>query len=277
MTPPISLSPNSTWRQLLREPLLHFVVLGALVFGADHLRARDDPRTIVVGADVDRELRETYRSARGTDAGPAELTALRQRWIDNEVLYREGLALRVDQGDPAIRERVIFKALNVMEANLTLPRIDEAGLRAWFEAHRSTYDEPDRLDFLEAVLVGDASDELVRGFVKALNAGGQSEAKSGLRIFKGRPRANVLDSFGAEFTTALEGLPAKQWAALASKDGLRVVRLEGRAPGTAARFDDIRAKVLQDWKDSTMQNLRTVAVRELGRKYSVRYEERTTP
>ena len=52
-----------------------------------------------------------------------ELDALRKVWLDNEVLYREGLALQVDRGDVAIRERVIFKALSVVDAGTKLPRI----------------------------------------------------------------------------------------------------------------------------------------------------------
>ena len=80
-----------TW---LREPLLHFVVLGALLFGVDHCSpaARDDPRTIVVDAEVDAKAMQVFKDARGRDPNEEELYALRRVWLDNEVLYREGLA-----------------------------------------------------------------------------------------------------------------------------------------------------------------------------------------
>src|SRR5205814_10217039 len=121
-TPALARSPKLriTW---LREPLLHFVVLGGLLFLVDHLligRA-DDPHTIVVGADVDREAIETFKAARGRDPNAEELGALRRVWLDNEVLYREGLALQVDKGDTAIRERVIFKARSVSDSNIKVP------------------------------------------------------------------------------------------------------------------------------------------------------------
>src|SRR5262245_56959708 len=99
--------PRVSAPRWLREPLLHFVVLGGLVFAVDHflVSKADDPHTIVVGADVDREARETFNASRGQDPSGAELEALRQVWLDNEVLYREGLALQLDKGDSAIRER----------------------------------------------------------------------------------------------------------------------------------------------------------------------------
>src|SRR5258706_13493126 len=140
----------------LREPLLHFVILGGLVFAADRalVRRADDPHAIVVGADVDREARETFTAARGREPNAEELEALHRVWLDNEVLYREGLALQVDKGDPAIRERVIFKTLSVVDSNVQLPVADEPTLRAWFAAHRDKYDEPARYDFEEAALSG---------------------------------------------------------------------------------------------------------------------------
>jgi hypothetical protein len=76
-----------------REPLLHFILLGGLLFAVDHVMAgrADDPRTIVVGAQVDSEAIEQFREVRGREPTDAELAALHQVWLDNEVLYREGL------------------------------------------------------------------------------------------------------------------------------------------------------------------------------------------
>lgn len=257
---------------LLREPLFHFAVLGALLFGIDHFAAsrKDDPHTIVVDAAVDQASARMFREAKGREPSEADQKILRQRWIDNEVLYREGLALRVDQGDPTIRERVIFKSLNVIEASLTLPKIDEAGLRAYFDEHKAKYGEPARLDFLEAVLASDANDEAVAGFVAALNGGAQSsDAKSGLRVYKGRPRDNVVQAFGPEFTTALEQSPLGTWRAIKSPEGLRVVRLDAVQAARPLAFEQVRGEVLQDWKDAELIALRTKAVRDVSKKYTV--------
>ena len=128
----------------------------ALLFAVDHSSSSraDDPHTIVVGAEVDqRGHRDLQGRARPRARTREELTALRRVWLDNEVLYREGLALQVDKGDTAIRERVIFKALSVIDSNVKLPPADDDVLRKWFEGHRDKYDEPARYDFEEAALV----------------------------------------------------------------------------------------------------------------------------
>ena len=263
--------------QIVREPLLHFVLAGAVLFGLDHFisAARDNPKTIVVGADVEKEAHAIFLGALGREPSEKEMTILRERWIDNEVLYREGLALRVDQGDPTIRERVIFKALEIMQANLALPKVNEQQLRDWFEKNREKYDEPVRFDFLEAVTVGTLSPDAVNKFVVALNTGAKEEnaTQSGLRVFKARPRNTLVTSYGEPFTLTLEKMPIGQWQALTSREGLRVIRLEAKKAGQAVDYAAVQSKVYMDWKDEILQQLRTDAVRELGKKYTVKRAE----
>ena len=261
-----------TW---LREPLLHFVVLGVLLFALDRWidAGRDDPHAIVVGAAVDREARELFKASRGREPDPPELAALRRIWLDNEVLYREGLAMQVDRGDTAIRERVIFKALSVVDANLKAPPVDEKRLREWFESHRGQYDEPARYDFEEAVLSGEAGESAVRAFADGLNRGAPpAEVEAGLRVFKGRPHDNLVQSYGADFARALEASPPGQWRAFATRDGWRAMRLQAVQAARPAAFEALHGVVLQDWTDATMAEQRTAAVRELGKKYRVSYE-----
>lgn len=261
-------------RAWLREPLLHFVVLGALLFALDALLSEraEDPRTIRVTPAVDQEARTLFKSARGREPNADELRALRERWIDNEVLYREGIALRVDQGDTAIRDRVIFKSLNLVESGLKLPPVDEATLRAWFEGRRAKYDEPARYDFQEAVLSDDTSEGAVRAFVVALNAGTPGDARAGLRVFKARPQENLVQSYGAAFAAALEAGTPGEWRAIASKDGVRAIRLDRVTPPRPADFDALKGVILQDWTDAVMAEQRTAAVRALAKKYTIKVE-----
>lgn len=263
----------------LREPLLHFAVLGALLFAADHLivgRA-GDPRTIVVGPEVDREAQRLFKASRGQDPNAEELAALRRVWLDNEVLYREGLALQVDRGDSAIRERVIFKALSMVDANVKLPPFDDRLLREWFEARRAKYDEPARYDFQEAVLSGDNSEAGVRAFAAALNGGLPGDARAGLRVFRGRPQANLAQSYGDEFARALEATPVNEWRAQPTREGWRAIRLDAVHKPRPASFEALRGVVLQDWTDATLAEQRSAAVRAMARKYSVRFETAAAP
>ena len=265
---------RSSWRGWLREPLLHFIIGGGLLFAVDHfiVSRRGEARTIVVGANVDREAIEAFRGARGRDPNDEELTALRHVWLDNEVLYREGLALGVDRGDDAIRERVIFKALSVIDSNVKVPQADDNVLRTWFESHRGKYDEPARYDFEEAALSGDTSEATVRAFAKELNGGTPGDAKAGLRVFKGRPHSNLVQSYGADLTKALVASTLGEWTALHTRDGWRAMRLDAIAPGKPAVFETLRGPVQQDWNDAMAAEQRSAAVSVLTKKYTIKHE-----
>jgi hypothetical protein len=258
----------------LREPLLHFVILGGLLFGVDHFIAShaDDPHTIVVGADVDKQAKELFLASSGREPDAKEMDALRRVWLDNEVLYREGLALQVDRGDSAIRERVIFKALSVVDANVKLPQIHDKGLRDWFDSHREKYDDPVRYSFQEAALSGDTSESAVRTFVAALNSGKPGDAEAGLRVFKDRPFANLVQSYGAEFPKALDGLKPGEWHATQTREGWRAMRLESVTPAKPAVYETLRGVVMQDWTDQTAAEQRSATVKQLAKKYKIRYE-----
>lgn len=266
-------SPRS-WPNFLREPLLHFVILGGLLFGLDHVLVSraEDPHQITVGAEVDSEAIETFEVARGHKPNAQELEALHRVWLDNEVLYREGLALGVDKGDTAIRERVIFKMLSVVDSNVKLPPADDTVIRQWFEAHREKYDEPKRYDFEEAALSGASSEQAVLDFVKELNAGAPGDVKAGLRVFKGRPHANLVQSYGPEVTATLEKAKPGEWQAINTREGWRAMRLNAVIEPKPANYEQIRNVVLQDWTDATASEQRSAAVRALSKKYKITYE-----
>jgi hypothetical protein len=278
ITHPSSSSP--VWLQrVLREPLTHFVVLGALIFAADHviLGQRGNPQEIVITKEAYAEARGAFVAGMKREPTDAELKVLTDRWVDNEVLYREGLALGMDRGDQAMKDRVVFKVLTATQSGLALPKIDEAGLRAWFESRRDQYDLPARFSFEEAVLAAsDATPEKLQKFVTALNSQQAPEVEGSLRIFKDRPRPNLVQSYGAPFADALEKQAINSWAVLQSQEGSRAVRLTAVTPGRPVAYDEMKERVYTDWKEFTSSQLTKTAIREIAKKYRVRDEGKSS-
>lgn len=266
-------------QRALREPLTHFVVLGALIFAVDHvvLGVRGDPQEIVITKETYAEARAAFVAGIKRQPTDAEMKVLTDRWLDNEVLFREGVALGMDKGDEAMRERLIFKVLTTTQAGLVMPKIDQAGLRAWFESRRDRYDTPSRFGFEEAVLAaGDSTPDKLQKFVTALNADKTPDLEAGLRVFKDRPRPNLVLSYGEEFTEALEKSSVSSWVVLQSRDGPRAVRLTVLSPSQAVNYDDIKEVVFTDWKEFTSGQLTKVAIREIAKKYRVRDEGKSS-
>jgi hypothetical protein len=271
-----TLLTSPTWLQrAVREPLTHFVVLGALIFAADSLvlSVRGDPQEIVITKETYDEARGAFVAGMKREPTAAELKVLTDRWLDNEVLFREGLALGMDRGDQAMKDRVIFKVLTATQSGLALPKIDEAGLREWFESRRDQYDLPVRVSFEEAVLsASDSTPEKLKKFVTALNNQQAPELEGSLRIFKDRPRPTLDQSYGTAFADALEKQTMGTWVVLESKEGYRAIRLTALTPGRAVSYDEMRDRVYTEWKEFTSSQLTKNAIREIAKKYRVRDE-----
>lgn len=261
-------------RSWLSEPLLHFVVLGGLLFALDHMliTRSDDPHTIIVSAEVNKELSDIFAGSRNRQPTAEELKSLQRVWLDNEVLYREGIANGLERGDQMLRDRIIFKSLGVIETTVKVQAPDEPVLKAWFEQHRDKYDEVARVSFEEAALSGGNGEEEVRAFVKALNAGTPGDAKAGLRVFKNRPVSTVDQAYGVGFAKSLQALPLQSWSALRTQDGWRAMRVIEVRASAPADFAQAHATIVADWKDANASDQRTAAVRELWNKYRIRYD-----
>jgi len=275
MESPIHLTPATWLQRTLREPLTHFLVLGALIFAADtfFLSVRGDPQEIVITKETYAEARGAFVAGMKREPTAAELKVLTDRWVDNEVLFREGLALGMDRGDQAMKDRVVFKVLTAAQSGLALPKIDEAGLRQWFASRRDQYDLPVRLSFEEAVLAAsDATPEKLKKFATALNGQQAPELEGSLRIFKDRPKPTLDQSYGAAFADALAKQTMGTWVVLESKEGYRAVQLTALTPGREVSYDEIRERLYTDWKEITSSQLTKNAIREIAKKYRIRDE-----
>ena len=104
---------NKTWHRFKKEPLLIFIVIAVVIFVGDYLISltKEDPNAIVITPEIRQQVKQIYANSLKREPSDADMKILINRWIDNEVLYREGLALGLDKGDSSIRERVIYKAL----------------------------------------------------------------------------------------------------------------------------------------------------------------------
>lgn len=96
------------WRRWAREPLLHFALLGALIFVVAHLVEESKARSessIGLDANLDQRLGALYQTQFGVPPSEAQLRIIVDDYIDDEVLYREALRLGLDQDDEIIRRR----------------------------------------------------------------------------------------------------------------------------------------------------------------------------
>ena len=263
---------GAAWRLLRREPLVHFFLLGGLIFAADAVLHPPDrnERVITVTRAMRQAMSENFDEDRERKATPAELDAMVENWVASEILYREGKALGVDRGDDTIRDRIAFKLQLLIFSQIDPPPATEAGLREWFAANHERFDEPERVSFY----LGPPTDEAAarRQLAEVLGGSEPADLQRKTRAMVGRPVSSLAPSFGVAFRDGLLALPQEQWAALQSIEGWHLVRVDSRRPAVPARFEDVQDEAVRTWKTDETRKRAWEAVKRLRTNYTVRYE-----
>jgi len=260
------------WLFLRREPLVHFLLLGGLIFGADAVLHPPDrtERVITVTRAMRDSMAAGFDEDRERPATEAELKAMVENWVASEILYREGKLLGVDRGDDAIRDRIAYKLQLMIFSGLDAPVATEPALRAWFEQNHARFDEPDRVSFY----IGPPFDEATaRKHLAAVQAEEDpAELQRTTRAVIGRPIPSLSASFGDAFRDGLLALPLETWSVLQSKEGWHLVRLDSRRPGAPARFEGNQDEIVKVWQTDSTRSRAWEAVQRLRASYTVRIE-----
>src|ERR1700746_2622433 len=144
--------PPSLVRRWLREPLVHFLLAGALIFATYELLSPAADRTdranqIVLTKDDLRQL-AVHWLAQGRPAPTAdEMRELVEQRVSEEILSREAVALGLDKDDEIIKRRLAQKMNFLAEDIAALQNPSDAELRAWYAQNSGRFALPSRTSF----------------------------------------------------------------------------------------------------------------------------------
>jgi hypothetical protein len=276
--------------RLLREPLTHFLVLGALLFALGTLGRPAGPEpgaagtgrnaVIVVSEDDLRQLSGLWRMQWGRDPTPGELRRLVNEQVREEVLVREALAAGLETQDILVRRRLaaLGAAGLLQESAPTEPTEEE--LRALYGADPAAFAPMAELTvrqiaFSDRARGGRAKEEAIsardalagRDAAAGAVLGDQSELPDRLEA---QTPAEVAALFGEPFAAALAGLPAGSWQGpLPSLGSWHLVFIEQATPGPVPSYEEARAAVAQAWRQQRDEQEQQRAYAALLARYTV--------
>lgn len=287
------------WNRILREPLLHFLLAGGLLFGIYRLThsAEVDPgrdKTIVVDKQgllnflqYRSKAFETEYFTNELDAmSPEERKSLVDQYVEEEMLYREAKALGLEQGDYVIRQRLVQKMRylidDLTEAGATP---SDAVLNDYLQKHKEIYAlEPSFTFthvFVDSSIHGDAAAKQMAERLKAeLNSRGVAfgdAPRFGDRFpfhqnYVERTLDYVQSHFGKEFASEIVNVTpsGKQWKGpLKSMHGYHLVLLTARSDARLPELKEIRAQVADDWERDRTQAARSLGLSHLAKEYTI--------
>lgn len=273
-------------RRLAGEPLLQFLLLGALLFIASaaisHWRSAAANRIVIDPALVQWQS-NLYRAQFGTWPDSEALEALIQRHIRDEVLYREAVRLGLDADDEVIRQRLAQKMEFVLTDATLPPEPDEATLRQFLDEHADRYSDSSRASF-QLLYFADTPD-MAGGRVRASQAlqrlaAGDTDVEGDAFALDEHWSAASADDlrrrFGeSEMAVAPFEAPLEEWSGpFRSGYGWHLLRVTARADAVAPDLDAVREQVRADWLEDFRQRDLEARITELIDKHRVVRQDR---
>jgi peptidyl-prolyl cis-trans isomerase C len=284
----------------LREPLVQFLLIGAVLFGAYHYlppggsatsllqqtqaampAAPPGPsRQIVLTLDQLTRLATVFEAQWGREPTPRELDSLVEADVKEEILYREGLALGLDKDDEIVRRRMAQKMQFLAEDVAAAHQPTDAELKAWFNHSAKLFEEPARVSFRHLYFSPDhrganAQFDAEKSLIE-LEGEPQDVKFAGADQFmfqdyyRDRAREYLAKEFGPPFAAAVEKLPAGSWQGpIQSGLGWHLVFVDTVIPARAPAFEEIEPDVKEAWLADQKEMAVKRAYDDMRAKYTV--------
>ena len=274
-------------KRFLREPLVHFLLLGAVLFGISGLMRSGSPATasskeIRLSLDEIAQLTLLYQSQWRRPPTPQELERMVENKVQQEVLYREALAMGLDKDDEIVKRRMAQKMQFLAEDVAAAREPATAELKSWFEKNSAKFAQPSRLSFRHLYFSPDRRGAHARVDAEqalAKLAGQPVDAKIASTLadpfmfqdyYRDRAPDYLAKEFGPPFALAIAKLPPGAWQGpIESGFGWHLVFVDTAVPGRVPAFEEVEADVRTAWLGEQKALAWAKAYKEMRANYTV--------
>jgi hypothetical protein len=279
------------FKNWLREPLLHFLLIGAALFilyGLKNDQPVDDGSRIVISeADIDRLL-TLWEKKWQRLPNQTELDGMIEAQIREEVLYRESLAMGLDQNDSIVRRRLAQKVEFIFSDLASQVEPSKIELTDYLTEHTDKFEIPARISFQQIYLNTDKRGDQVQSDARDL-LGQLSRQDSSIDITAagdpfmfGQQHENLSEHgvarlFGKDFANKLFSLQAGDWQGpVRSGYGMHLVQIDSKTVANLPELDAVREKVLNEWHTQQRQIMNEQFYQNLRTRYEIVIENTAT-
>ena len=280
-------SPLSAVKRWLREPLLHFLILGVALFAVSAFVNRGpgggaSSTQIALTLDELRQLEMFFESQWQRPPTPEEFNRLVENKVQEEVLYREALAMGLDEDDTIVKRRMAQKMQFLAEDVAAAREPTTAELKSWYEQKSSTFAQPGRFSFRHLYFSPDrrgarARDDAAKALAQL--AGQPEGAKLAASLadpfmfqdyYRDRAPDYLGKEFGPQFARAVEQLSPGSWQGpIESGFGWHLVYVDTVIPGRVPALEEIEPDVRTAWLAEQKALAWEKAYKDIRAKYTV--------
>jgi peptidyl-prolyl cis-trans isomerase C len=274
-------------KRLLREPLIHFLLIGAVLFAAYGYMQRgrggvESSKQIQLTVDDLRQLVILFQSQWRREPTAQELSRLVENKVQEEILYREALAMGLDKDDTIVKRRMAQKLQFLAEDVAAAREPTAAELKSWFEKNKAMFAQPSRVSFRHLYFTPDrrgqrARDDAAQALVKLAGQPQDTKLAASLadpfmfqEYYRDRAPDYLGKEFGSQFAQAVAKLAPRSWQGpIESGFGWHLVFVDTVIPGRVPAFEEIESDVKTAWLGEQKTIAWSKAYEAMRAKYTV--------
>lgn len=276
-------------KKLIKEPLIHFLLLGGALFLLFQLvnpqKGEPGAKEIVITSGIQEQLAAQYESVWGRPPSSQELEGLEAAYIREEILFREALAMGLEEGDGVIRQRLVEKMEFVAGETGDFPVPTNAELQAFLDAHPDRFQMDARTSFKQVFFDPDQHEGAPSGTIllalaqltgKGADADLSQWGEGGMfgESFGDFLQQDVIALFGEEFGEELMKAPEGIWyGPVSSVFGEHLIYVTGRERGQNPTLGEVREAVSNAWTAEQLTRSREAWFEEVKSGYTIIREE----
>ncbi len=269
---------NSRLSRVAREPLLHFLIIGAalFVYYGHHAPGGGDERRIIVSQQQADDLAQQFQLTWSRPPTAEELRRLVDAYVHDEILYREGTAAGLGREDAVIKRRIRQKIEVMAEEDSERTTATDADLEAYLKAHPEKFRHPAVVTFEQLYFGAPDAGTLARiaAAKTALAAGKDATLLGRPTMLPRRVDSQDIDmigrDFGAQFSAALAGLPIGVWSGpVTSGLGEHLVRIDAWTPPATPTLAEARTQVQREWENERRHGALDASYQRMRANYDV--------
>ena len=269
---------------MLKEPLFHFVLLGALIFAVHGLVSQRDvaePGEIVITQGHVEHLATGFAKTWQRPPTASEMAGLVRDRVREEVYYREAMALGLDRDDTVIRRRLRQKMEFVSDDIAAQTEPTEAELKAYLQEHPEAYRLEPSFTFHQVHLspherqenLGRDVEEVLAALKRGADASMLSDSVLLEHQFVAMSGGDVERKFGDTFAAKLAQCTPGDWQGpIPSGYGVHLVFVSELTEGGAPALEEVRDSVRRDWENTRRLAANEDFYQELLKRYTVTIE-----
>ena len=268
--------------RFMREPLLHFALIGGLLFALYTFVGPNDGVSgdkVVVGREVINNLRLNFQRTRNRVPTEEELVSLIDDYVMEEIFYRQALAMGLDKNDQVIRQHLRRKMEFLATDTTQLLQPDDQILQEYLDQHPEKFHRDSTFSFDQIYINTDGNPVHIQTRVDELKqqveASGFAQGDlSALPPSVDDVMASQIDrTFGQGFAASLEQLPINMWSQpVRSGMGLHLVKISAYRPGYTPPLSEIHDSVEREWLNEKNQEIQASLLEELSAQYQIEVE-----